>query len=71
MCHPFAGHDFRAHAGPGKTVCSALLLLAVTATGITSPMSLLLERGWRTSVPVIAATLVSFGLALTAALVLI
>lgn len=52
-------------------VASALLLLAVTATGIRSPMHLLLEQGWRSSVPVIAATLVSFLLALAVALLLL
>ena len=34
-------------------------------------MNLLLEQGWRASLPVIAATLVSFGLALVAALWLV
>ena len=52
-------------------LAGALLLLAVTATGIRSPMRLLLEQGWRASTPVIAATLVSFLLALGAALVLV
>jgi uncharacterized integral membrane protein (TIGR00698 family) len=52
-------------------VASGLLLLAVTATGIRSPMNLLLEQGWRSSLPVIASTVVSFLLALGAALVLI
>ena len=52
-------------------LASALLVLAVTATGIRSPMNLLLEQGWRASLPVIAATLVSFLLALCAALFLL
>jgi uncharacterized integral membrane protein (TIGR00698 family) len=52
-------------------IASALLLLAVTATGIRSPMNLLLEQGWRSSLPVIASTVISFLLALGAALVLI
>ena len=52
-------------------VASALLVLAVTATGIRSPLNLLLEQGWRASLPVIAATLVSFLLALAAALFLV
>ncbi len=52
-------------------IASGLLLLAVTATGIRSPMTLLLEQGWRASLPVIAATLVSFLLALLAALFLV
>ena len=55
-------------AKPGAT---ALLLLAVTATGIRSPLALLLEQGWRASLPVIAATLMSFALALGAAIVLV
>ena len=50
---------------------SALLLLAVTATGIRSPMNLLLEQGWRSSLPVIAATIISFVLALATALLLV
>lgn len=50
-----------------KVGTSALLLLAVVATGIRSPMHLLLEQGWRASMPVVAATLVSFLLALGAA----
>ncbi len=61
-------HPVLASAQPAAT---ALLLLAVTATGIRSPMNLLLEQGWRASIPVIAATLVSFGLALAAAIFLI
>ncbi len=54
-----------------KPVATALLLLAVTATGIRSPMNLLLEQGWRASLPVIAATLISFALALAVALWLV
>jgi uncharacterized membrane protein YadS len=54
-----------------KPTATALLLLAVTATGIRSPMNLLLEQGWRASMPVIAATIVSFVLALGAALILV
>ncbi|CAN5304255.1 putative sulfate exporter family transporter [soil metagenome] len=54
-----------------KPATTALLLLAVTATGIRSPMHLLLQQGWRASVPVVVATFVSFGLALVAALTLI
>ncbi len=49
---------------------SALLLLAVTATGIRSPMHLLLGQGWRTAAPVIAATLAAFGLGLAGAVLL-
>lgn len=51
-------------------IASAMLLLAVVATGIGSPMQLLLEQGWRTSMPVLTATLVSFVLALAAAILL-
>lgn len=54
-----------------KIGASALLLLAVTAIGIRSPMALLLEQGWRASLPVVAASAVSFALALLAAIVLI
>ena len=54
-----------------KPTATALLLLAVTATGIRSPMNLLLEQGWRASMPVIAATIISFALALGAALLLV
>ncbi len=54
-----------------KPTATALLLLAVTATGIRSPMNLLLEQGWRASLPVIASTLISFGLALGVAVWLI
>jgi uncharacterized integral membrane protein (TIGR00698 family) len=54
-----------------KSGTTAFLLLAVTATGIRSPMHLLLAQGWRASVPVIVATFVSFGLALFAAVTLI
>lgn len=50
-----------------KQATTLLLLLAVVATGIRSPMQLLLKQGWRASMPVVAATLVSFLLALAAA----
>jgi uncharacterized integral membrane protein (TIGR00698 family) len=43
----------------------AMLLLAVVATGIRSPMHLLLQQGWRSSLPVVIASLISLGLALT------
>jgi uncharacterized integral membrane protein (TIGR00698 family) len=46
---------------------SAMLLLAVVATGIRSPMQLLLRQGWRASLPVIGATLTSFCAAVIAA----
>ncbi len=61
----------RALLDGAKPVATALLLLAVTATGIRSPMNLLLEQGWRASLPVIVATVVSFLLALSAALFLV
>jgi uncharacterized integral membrane protein (TIGR00698 family) len=54
----------------GLTASKALLLLAVTATAMRSRMDLLLEMGWRATVPVIAATLASFAAALGFALVL-
>jgi uncharacterized integral membrane protein (TIGR00698 family) len=47
---------------------SWLLLLAVTATGIRSPMHLLLDMGWRSAVPVIAASIAAFALALAGAI---
>jgi uncharacterized integral membrane protein (TIGR00698 family) len=50
-----------------KQGTTLLLLLAVVATGIRSPMQLLLKQGWRASMPVVAATVVSFALALAAA----
>ena len=54
-----------------RPVTTGLLLVAVTATGIRSPMNLLLEQGWSASLPVIVATIVSFVLALAAALLLV
>lgn len=56
--------------GWAKTATQSLLLLAVTAIGIRSPMNLLLNQGWRSAMPVIAATLVAFGLSLAAALLI-
>ncbi len=52
-----------------KIATSALLLLAVTATGIRSPMQLLLEQGWRSAMPVIIATIAAFALSLAGALI--
>ncbi len=49
----------------------ALLLLAVTATAMRSRMDLLMEMGWRAAVPVVAATLASFGAALGFAVLLL
>ena len=54
-------------AAAAKIGTTALLLLAVVATGIRSPMHLLLKQGWRASMPVVAATIASFLLALGAA----
>lgn len=41
-----------------------LLLLAVTATAMRSRMDLLLDMGWRATIPVLSATVISFGSAL-------
>ncbi len=49
----------------------ALLLLAVTATAMRSRMDLLMDMGWRATVPVLAATGVSFAIALGFALLLL
>lgn len=49
---------------------AGLLLLAVVATGIRSPMQLLLAQGWRGSAPVVASTLVAFALAMSSAFLL-
>ena len=49
----------------------AMLLLAVTATAMRSRMDLLLELGWRASVPVIAASGASFATALALAALLV
>jgi uncharacterized integral membrane protein (TIGR00698 family) len=46
---------------------SVFLLIAVVATGIRSPMQLLVQQGWRSSMPVVGATLISFLLSLVAA----
>lgn len=56
--------------GWAKTATQSLLLLAVTAIGIRSPMHLLLNQGWRSAIPVIAATLIAFGLSLAGALLI-
>ena len=57
-------------SGMAKTCTGALLLLAVTATGIRSPMQLLMEQGWRSAMPVIVATLMAFALSLAGAMLL-
>lgn len=43
---------------------SKALLLAVTATAMRTRLDLLLEMGWQATVPVMLATLTSFGAAL-------
>ncbi len=48
-----------------------LLLLAVTATAMRSRMDLLLDMGWRATIPVFAATLASFATALGFAVLLL
>lgn len=50
--------------GWALTGSKALLLLAVTATAMRTRLDLLLEMGWRATVPVMLATLTSFGVAL-------
>lgn len=49
----------------------AMLLLAVTATAMRSRMDLLLDLGWRATVPVLTATMASFLTALAMAVVVI
>lgn len=56
--------------GWAKIATQSLLLLAVTATGIRSPMQLLLNQGWRSAIPVAVATVVAFGLSLAGALLI-
>ncbi len=46
---------------------SAMLLLAIVANGIRSPMQQLLVQGWRTAMPVAMASLTALGLSLLAA----
>lgn len=48
----------------GLTVSKAFLLLAVTATAMRMHVSLVMNMGWRAVVPVILATVASFGTAL-------
>jgi uncharacterized integral membrane protein (TIGR00698 family) len=49
----------------------ALLLLAVTATAMRSRMDLLMDMGWRATIPVVTATLASFVTALAFAAALL
>lgn len=57
--------------GYALTLSKGLLLLAVTATAMRSRMDLLMEMGWRATVPVITATCASFAAALGCALTLL
>jgi uncharacterized integral membrane protein (TIGR00698 family) len=49
---------------------TAMLVLAVTATGIRSPMQLMLTMGWRSAVPVIISSITALILAIVAAIIL-
>ncbi|MCL9981702.1 MAG: putative sulfate exporter family transporter [Erythrobacter sp.] len=51
-------------AAHALTLSKALLLLAVTATAMRTRTDLLLELGWRSVMPVLAATIASLGAAL-------
>ncbi|MXP10272.1 YeiH family protein [Pseudoblastomonas halimionae] len=51
------------YAGTALDISKALLLLAVTATGLRSRLGLLWEAGWRTLAPVLAASLTAFAVA--------
>ena len=50
--------------GPALALSKILLLLAVVATAMRSQLGLLVEAGWRALVPVGAASVVSFAVAL-------
>ncbi len=52
-------------AEQGLELSKFLLLLAVTATAMRSRLAVLIEAGWRPFVPVFAATIASFAMALT------
>ena len=52
--------------GAGK-LATALLVLAITATGIRSPLHMLMTMGWRSAMPVVGSSLVALLLALAAA----
>lgn len=60
-----------AYAAIALSASKGLLLLAVTATAMRSRMDLLLDMGWRATIPVIAATLISFLSALLFVLLLL
>ena len=51
-------------AATALAVSKALLLLAVTATAIRTRTDLLLQLGWRSVMPVLAATIASLAVAL-------
>jgi uncharacterized membrane protein YadS len=51
-------------AAHALTLSKTLLLLAVTATAMRTRTDLLLELGWRSVMPVLAATIASLGVAL-------
>ncbi len=56
---------------PALTLSKALLLLAVVATAMRSQLGLLVDAGWRALVPVGAASVVSFAVALAVAVLAI
>jgi uncharacterized integral membrane protein (TIGR00698 family) len=58
-------------AAASAKATSALLLVAVTATGMRSPMHLLLQQGWRGAMPVLAATLAVLVVGMAGAFLLI
>ncbi|SEH19366.1 conserved hypothetical integral membrane protein [Sphingopyxis sp. YR583] len=57
--------------GAALTASKALLLLAVTATAMRTRLDLLLEMGWRATVPVLLASLTSFAVSLLFALAIV
>lgn len=57
--------------GAALTASKALLLLAVTATAMRTRLDLLLEMGWRATVPVALASLTSFAVSLIFALAIV
>jgi uncharacterized membrane protein YadS len=60
------------NASQGALAASkGLLLLAVTATAMRSRMDLLMQMGWRATIPTLAATLASFAAALGFAAILL
>jgi uncharacterized integral membrane protein (TIGR00698 family) len=68
-CHSFLPLPATVIDG-ARRATEACLLLAVTATGIRSPMHLLLGQGWRSMAPIIAATIAAFVLSLSAAMLI-